>query len=183
MTEAGDAHCDDLASFTRLHGLGDYFVINVSSPNTPGLRDLQSTEALGRIIRTLRDWEGSPQKPLFVKVAPDLAEEDLVSLVQLAEKEQLAGLIATNTTLDHSVVPLSRDQTGGLSGLPVRARSMAVLKTIRQHTTLPVIACGGISDEVSAKERLEAGADLLQVYTAFIYQGAGLIAKIAASTN
>jgi dihydroorotate dehydrogenase len=183
VTDAGDAHRDYLVSFKRLHGLGDYFVINVSSPNTPGLRDLQSTEALGRIIRTLRDWEGSPQKPLFVKVAPDLAEEDLVSLVQLAEKEQLAGLIATNTTLDHSVVPLSRDQTGGLSGLPVRARSMAALKTIRQHTTLPVIACGGISDAESARERLDAGADLLQVYTAFIYQGAGLIAKIVASTN
>ena len=183
VTEAGNAHRDYLASFKRLHELGDYFVINVSSPNTPGLRDLQSTEALGRIIRTLRDWEGSPQKPLFVKVAPDLAEEDLVSLVQLAEKEQLAGLIATNTTLDHSAIPVSRDQTGGLSGLPVRARSMATLRTIRQHTTLPVIACGGISDEISARERLDAGANLLQVYTAFIYRGAGLIAKIVATTN
>jgi len=85
----------------------------------------------------------------------------------------------TTLFLDHFVVPLIRDQTGGLSGLPVRARSMATLRTIRQHTTLPVIACGGISDEVSARDRLEAGADLLQVYTAFIYQGPGLLGRLS----
>ena len=180
VTPAERAHEDYLASFKRLHGLGDYFVINVSSPNTPGLRDLQSTEALGRIIRTLRDWEGTSRRPLFVKVAPDLAEEDLVAIVQLAEAEQLAGLIATNTTLDHSAIPVGRDQTGGLSGFPVRFRSLTALKTIRQHTKLPVIACGGISDAESAKERLDAGADLLQIYTSFIYQGPGLLRTIAA---
>ena len=179
VTPAERAHEDYLASFKRLHGLGDYFVINVSSPNTPGLRDLQSTEALGRIIRTLRDWEGAPRRPLFVKVAPDLAEEDLVAIVQLAEVEQLAGLIATNTTLDHAAIPAGRDQTGGLSGLPVRSRSLAALETIRQYTKLPVIACGGISDAESAKERLVAGADLLQVYTAFIYQGPDLLRKLS----
>ena len=179
VTPAEKAHEDYLASFKRLHGLGDYFVINVSSPNTPGLRDLQSTEALGRIIRTLRDWEGAPRRPLFVKVAPDLAEEDLVAIVQLAETEQLAGLIATNTTLDHSAIPVGRDQTGGLSGDPVRSRSLTALHTIRSHTNLPVIACGGISDAESAKERLEAGADLLQVYTSFIYQGPVLLRKLA----
>lgn len=175
------AHEDYLASFKRLYGLGDYFVINVSSPNTPGLRDLQSTEALGRIIRTLRDWEGTARCPLFVKVAPDLAEEDLIAIVQLAEAEQLAGLIATNTTLDHSAIPHSQDQMGGLSGIPVRSRSLAALRTIRQRTKLPVIACGGISDADSSKERLNAGADLLQVYTAFIYKGPGLLRNLAAS--
>ncbi|MCE9587969.1 MAG: quinone-dependent dihydroorotate dehydrogenase [Verrucomicrobia bacterium] len=181
VTPAEQAHEDYLASFKRLHGLGDYFVINVSSPNTPGLRDLQSTEALGRIIRTLRDWEGTPRCPLFVKVAPDLAEEDLIAIVQLAETEQLAGLIATNTTLDHSGIPHSQDQTGGLSGVPVRIRSLAALRTIRQQTKIPVIACGGVSDAASAKERLDAGADLLQVYTAFIYQGPSLLRNLAAS--
>ncbi len=179
VTPAEKAHEDYLASFKRLHGLGDYFVINVSSPNTPGLRDLQSSEALGRIIRTLRDWEGACRRPLFVKVAPDLAEEDLVAIVQLAEAEQLAGLIATNTTLDHSAIPVGGDQTGGLSGFPVRSRSLAALKTIRQHTKRPVIACGGISDAGSAKERLDAGADLLQVYTSFIYQGPTLLRELA----
>ena len=179
VTPAEEAHLDYLASFRRLRGLEDYFVINVSSPNTPGLRDLQSTESLGNIIRTIRDWEGSASTPLFVKVAPDLAEQDLEAVVLLAEQEQLAGLIATNTTLDHSSIPADRNQTGGLSGLPLRSHSLTSLRTIRRHTKLPVIASGGISDEESAKERLEAGADLLQVYTSFIYQGPALLRKIA----
>ena len=179
LTPAEEAHADYLASFKRLHGLGDYFVINVSSPNTHGLRDLQSTEALGKIIRTLRDWEGTPHRPLFVKVAPDLAEEDLVAIVELAQSEQLAGLIATNTTLDHSAIPTGRDQQGGLSGVPVRPRSLNALQIIRKHSQLAVIACGGISDESSARERFEGGADLLQVYTAFIFQGPKLLSKLA----
>ena len=179
VTTAENAHHDYLLSYKRFHGLGDYVVINVSSPNTPGLRDLQSTEALGNIIRTLRDWEGSSKRPLFVKVAPDLAEEDLVAVAELALREGLAGLIATNTTLDHSAIPPEFDQTGGLSGLPVRARSMAALRAIRSHTSLPVIACGGIADASDARERLDAGADLLQVYTSFIYQGPGLLRKLA----
>ena len=182
VTPAGQAHLDYLASFKRLKGLEDYFVINVSSPNTPGLRDLQSTEALGRIIRTLRDWEGTAGKPLFVKLAPDLALDDLVEIVKLAEEEQLAGLIATNTTLDHSAIPDDQHQQGGLSGKPLRPRSLQALQIIRQHSKLPVIACGGISDETSARERLEAGADLLQLYTAFIYQGPALLRKLCRVT-
>jgi dihydroorotate dehydrogenase len=182
VTPAGQAHLDYLASFKRLKGLEDYFVINVSSPNTPGLRDLQSTEALGRIIRTLRDWEGTAGKPLFVKLAPDLALDDLVEIVKLAEEEQLAGLIATNTTLDHSAIPDDQHQQGGLSGKPLRPRSLQSLQIIRQHSKLPVIACGGISDETSARERLEAGADLLQLYTAFIYQGPALLRKLCRVT-
>lgn len=183
VTPAEEAPGDYLSSFKRLHDLGDYFVINVSSPNTPGLRDLQSAQALGRIIRTLRDWEGTPRRPLFVKVAPDLAEEDLIAIVQLAEAEQLAGLIATNTTLDHSCIPAGRDQTGGLSGAPLRGRSLSALQTIRKQTRLPVIACGGVNDAASARERLDAGADLLQVYTAFIYQGPALLRKLAEGTR
>jgi dihydroorotate dehydrogenase len=181
VTPAEKAHEDYLVSYKRFHALGDYVVINVSSPNTPGLRDLQSTEALGKIIRTLRDWEGSSRRPLFVKVAPDLAEEDLIAIVRLAESEQLSGLIATNTTLDHSSIPAPEDQTGGLSGEPVRARSLNALQVIRRHTKLPVIACGGIGDAASARERFDAGADLLQIYTSFIYQGPGLLRKLSAS--
>jgi len=179
VTSAEKAHEDYLASYKRLHGLGDYYVINVSSPNTPGLRDLHASEALGGIVRTLRDWEGTPHRPLFVKVSPDLAEEDLIEVVQLAEQEKLTGLIATNTTVDHSAMPKDRGQTGGLSGDPVRPRALTALRTIRRQTKLPVIACGGISDSVSAKERLDAGADLLQVYTAFIYQGPALLRRLA----
>ena len=181
VTPAEKAHEDYLVSYKRFHALGDYVVINVSSPNTPGLRDLQSTEALGKIIRTLRDWEGSSRRPLFVKVAPDLAEEDLVAIVRLAESEQLSGLIATNTTLDHSSLPAAEDQAGGLSGEPVRARSLNALQVIRGHTKLPVIACGGISDAASARERLDAGADLLQIYTSFIYQGPGVLRTLSAA--
>ncbi len=181
VTPAEKAHEDYLVSYKRFHALGDYVVINVSSPNTPGLRDLQSTEALGKIIRTLRDWEGESRRPLFVKVAPDLAEEDLVAIVRLAESEQLSGLIATNTTLDHSSIPAAEDQTGGLSGAPVRTRSLNALQVIRRHTKLPVIACGGIGDAASARERFNAGADLLQIYTSFIYQGPGVLRKLASA--
>jgi dihydroorotate dehydrogenase len=181
VTPADEAHNDYLLSYKRFHGLGDYVVINVSSPNTPGLRDLQSTEALSRIIRTLRDWEGSSTRPLFVKVAPDLAEEDLVAIVRVAEQEKLAGIIATNTTLDHSSIPVGQDQIGGLSGAPVRARSLGSLRTIRAHTNLPVIACGGIGNAESARERLDAGAELLQLYTSFIYQGPGVLRRIASA--
>lgn len=181
VTPAEKAHEDYLISYKRFHALGDYVVINVSSPNTPGLRDLQSTEALGKIIRTLRDWEGESRRPLFVKVAPDLAQEDLIAIVRLAESEQLSGLIATNTTLDHSSIPAAEDQAGGLSGEPVRARSLNALQVIRRHTKLPVIACGGISDAERAKERLDAGADLLQIYTSFIYQGPGVIRTLSAA--
>lgn len=175
VTPAEKAHEDYLVSYKRFQGLGDYVVINVSSPNTPGLRDLQSTEALGKIIRTLRDWEGSSKRPLFVKVAPDLAEEDLVAIAELAWREKLAGIIATNTTLDHSSIPPERNQAGGLSGAPLRSHSLAALRTIRSHTNLPVIASGGIGNADDAKERFAAGADLLQVYTAFIYKGPALL--------
>lgn len=171
ITPLEEAPQDYLASFRQLHGLGDYYVLNVSSPNTPGLRDLQAKEALATIVKTLRDWEGSPKAPLFIKVAPDLADEDLMSIVTLAEEEKLAGLIATNTTLDHSSIPSNRDQVGGLSGKPLQARSLDVLQKIRQQTALPVIACGGINDASSAQQRLAAGATLLQIYTSFVYEG------------
>lgn len=176
VTPAEQAAQDYLASYRQLRGLGDYYVINVSSPNTPGLRDLQAKEALRTIVKTLRDAEVS--QPLFVKVAPDLAEEDLISIVQLAEEEKLSGLIATNTTLDHQAIPSALDQTGGLSGAPLRVRSLQTLKIIRAHTQLPIIASGGISDAASASERLEAGASLLQIYTALIYEGPSILQKL-----
>lgn len=176
ITPTEEAAQDYLASYRQLQGLGDYYVINVSSPNTPGLRDLQAKEALKTIIKTLRDADIS--EPLFVKVAPDLAEEDLIDVVQLAEEEKLSGLIATNTTLDHQAIPSKLDQTGGLSGAPLRTRSLKALKIIRAQTQLPIIASGGITDTSSATERLAAGASLLQVYTGFIYQGPAILRKL-----
>jgi len=173
VTPTKEAAQDYLASYCQLRGLGDYYVINVSSPNTPGLRDLQAKEALAAIVKTLRDAEIT--EPLFVKVAPDLAEEDLIAIVQLAEEEKLSGLIATNTTLDHQAIPPALDQAGGLSGAPLRARSLHTLKIIRAYTQLPIIASGGITDAASASERLAAGASLLQIYTAFVYEGPSLL--------
>lgn len=183
ITPAEDAASDYLKSFQTLHGLGDYYVLNVSSPNTPGLRDLQAKEALSTIVKTLRDWEGASTQPLFIKVAPDLAEEDLIAIVQLAEEEKLSGLIATNTTLDHSSIAPACDQAGGLSGAPLRSRSLEALKTIRSHTQLPVIASGGINSKEAAAERFSAGAQLLQIYTSFIYQGPEIIRTLAFLKN
>lgn len=180
VTPLQEASKDYLLSFQELHGLGDYYVLNVSSPNTPGLRDLQGGKALAAIIKTIRDWEGSPSKPLFVKIAPDLAQEDLMAVIRLAEEEKLSGLIATNTTLDHTMLPKEKDHTGGLSGVPLRPRSLQTLQLIRAQTALPVIACGGIHDGVSAAERFAAGANLVQIYTSFIYQGPAVIRRIGA---
>jgi dihydroorotate dehydrogenase len=183
VTPIHEAAKDYLSSFQQLHELGDYYVLNVSSPNTPGLRDLQAKEALASIVKTVRDWEGSPQKPLFIKVAPDLAEEDLIAIVALAEEEKLSGLIATNTTLDHSILSKEKDQAGGMSGIPLGARSLHALHLIRKQTSLPVIACGGIHDEASAQERFQAGANLVQIYTSLIYHGPAVIRKICASLD
>lgn len=178
ITPVEEAANDYLTSYRELHGLGDYYVLNVSSPNTPGLRNLQAKEALATIIKTIRDWESTPLQPLFVKVAPDLAPEDLENIITLAEQEKISGLIATNTTLDHFPIPQNQDETGGLSGKPLQARSLQTLQQIRKQTSLPVIACGGIHDKETAEDRFKAGADLLQIYTSLIYQGPGVIRKL-----
>ena len=178
VTPLGEAAQDYLTSYRQLRGLGDYYVINVSSPNTPGLRDLQAKEALATIIKRIRDAEGEMTQPLFIKVSPDLAEEDLLAIVELAHEERLAGLIATNTTLDHQKIPFTRDQQGGLSGAPLQPRALQTLKRIRAQTQLPIIASGGINSPAVASERLAAGASLLQIYTAFIYQGPTILRSL-----
>lgn len=181
VTPLGEAPGDYAFSFRHLLPFGDYFVINVSSPNTPGLRQLQDRESLAAIIRTLKAIDAS--KPLLVKIAPDLSGDAVREMAELAESEKLDGLIATNTTLDHSAVPSGRDQAGGLSGSPLRAASTHVLKLLREHTALPIIASGGVMSADSAREKLEAGASLVQIYTGFIYRGPGLIREIAGIWN
>jgi dihydroorotate dehydrogenase len=177
VTALEDAPADYAASFRQLLPFGDYFVINVSSPNTPGLRQLQDRDSLAAIVRTLQSIDDS--KPLLVKIAPDLSDDAVKDMASLAEAEKLDGLIATNTTLDHSSVPAARDQTGGLSGSPLRSRSTEVLRILRAHTALPIIASGGVMNAESAREKLDAGASLVQIYTGFIYRGPGLIRDIA----
>ena len=181
VTPLEDAAADYAASFRQLLPFGDYFVINVSSPNTPGLRQLQDRESLAVIIRTLKEIDSS--KPLLVKIAPDLADDAVKEMASLAEAEKLDGLIATNTTLDHSSVPAAQDQTGGLSGSPLRSRSTEVLRILRAHTSLPIIASGGVMSAESAREKLAAGASLVQIYTGFIYRGPDLIREISGIWN
>ena len=178
LTPNEQAASDYATSYKLLLPFGDYFVINVSSPNTPNLRALQDRDSLAEIIRTLKRINNI--KPLLVKIAPDLTDEAVRDIAALAESERLAGLIATNTTLDHSSVPKDSDQQGGLSGTPLRERSTEVLRILRSATDLPIIASGGIMDAASAHDKLEAGANLVQLYTGFVYHGPELIRDIVA---
>jgi dihydroorotate dehydrogenase len=176
VTPLEEAPSDYLHSFRALLPFGDYFVVNVSSPNTPGLRELQDKDALTGIVRTLRDLDAT--KPLFVKIAPDLNDVQLDAILELTAAENLSGLIATNTTLDHSALAGRPDETGGLSGAPLRARAGEVTRRLCAGTDRPVIASGGIMDGAAARERLAAGAALVQIYTGFVYRGPALIREI-----
>ncbi len=177
QTPLAEATSDYLLSFERLRNFGDYCVLNISSPNTPGLRSLQDGTALDELLGTIqrRNADGTP---LLVKIAPDLEWEPIEEIIALAEEHRLAGIIATNTTVDHSSLPSHRKQQGGLSGDPLRARSTQIVRFIADRTALPVIAVGGISDVDSALEKFDNGAALIQLYTGFIYQGPGLIRDI-----
>lgn len=170
---------DYLASLKALKPFGDYFVINVSSPNTPGLRELQAVNSLRQIVAALRPE--IPDKPLLVKIAPDLIDEQVLEIAEMAEAEGLSGLIATNTTLDHSSIPQGRDQQGGLSGAPLTENSTRVLKLLKSRTNLPIIGSGGVMTAEDGSAKLKAGADLVQIYTGFIYRGPGLISDISAA--
>jgi dihydroorotate dehydrogenase len=174
-----EAAADYLQSFQRLQGLGDYFVLNVSSPNTPGLRKLQEKAAIGELFAAVQQQNRG--KPLLVKIAPDLTLEQLDDILELAEQHQLAGVIATNTTTDQRAIPENKRQQGGLSGKPLRTRSLEILRQIKRHCSLPVISVGGIMSKEDAEERFDAGAELVQIYTGFVYRGPRLVREIAAA--
>ncbi len=180
VTPIEAATSDYLRSFERLFTLGDYFVLNVSSPNTPGLRSLQGKEELDELLGAVQKANRARpvQKPLLLKIAPDLEFAQIEEILELVTRHRLSGLIATNTTLDHSPLPPGQDQAGGLSGRPLRERSTAILRFITERTSLPVIAVGGIFSADDALEKLDAGAALIQLYTGFIYRGPALIAEI-----
>jgi dihydroorotate dehydrogenase len=173
-----EAAADYRYSFQRLHPFADYIALNVSSPNTPGLRSLQTRESLSSLLRAIREENQGVQKPIVVKIAPDLGPNELEKIIETCEENQVAGIIATNTTLDHSAIHPNKDQEGGLSGPPLRERSTEVVRAIAARSTIPVIASGGIFDAESAREKLEAGAQLLQLYTGYIYRGPGLLREI-----
>ena len=177
QTPLDEASADYLYSFRALRSFGDYFVINVSSPNTPGLRELQETHRLSNIVHTLRSED--PHARLLIKIAPDLRDGQALEIARLAADEKLAGLVATNTTLDHAALPSHQDQQGGLSGAPLRERATQLLQMLSSQSSLPLIASGGVMDAASAKEKFDAGARLVQIYTGLVYRGPQLIREIA----
>ena len=176
VTPLEEATADYLYSFSRLREVGDYFVLNVSSPNTPGLRKLQDRGALGELFGAVQA-ANETRKPVLVKIAPDLTWEAVDDVLALVEEHVIAGVIATNTTVDHSSVPLNRRETGGLSGRPVRERSTEIIRYITSHSKVPVIGVGGIFSAEDAQEKFDAGAVLVQLYTGFIYEGPALVSR------
>ncbi len=188
VTPLENAVADYLASFHQLKDLGDYFVVNVSSPNTPGLRSLQSVEQLHPILTALQA-ANQGQKPLLVKIAPDLDWEAIAAVTQLAQDCHLSGIIATNTTIRrdglHTTIIAATGQSvtqeaGGISGNPLRDRSTDVIRFIykQTHGTLPIIGVGGIFTADDAWEKITAGASLIQTYTGWIYEGPWMVRRI-----
>lgn len=176
-TALKDAPADYVHSYRKLHPFADYFAVNVSSPNTPGLRSLQSVEMLEPLLSAIQD-ENAGTLPVLVKIAPDLEFNEIDAIARLAERLGLAGLIATNTTLDHSALDGEHDEQGGLSGSPLRDRSTDILRHLHNITPLPVIGSGGVMDADAAREKFDAGASLVQLYTGFIYRGPTLTREI-----
>jgi dihydroorotate dehydrogenase len=177
-TPLEQAKDDYLYSFRLLRDFADYITLNVSSPNTPGLRELQEPERLSELLHAIGKEAGAAPKPVVVKISPDLSAAELKAILAVCEENGVAGIIATNTTLDHSSIPLQLDQGGGLSGAPLREKSTALVREIAAQSTIPVIASGGICDAESAREKFQAGAQLIQLYTGFVYRGPGLLREI-----
>ncbi len=178
LEQAVDDYC---SSFKVLRDLGDYFVVNVSSPNTPGLRQLQAAEQLSPILAGLQALN-IQQRPLLLKIAPDLSEADIAAIVEVALEQKLAGIIATNTTIDRSNLKTHRlsatgnlvtEEAGGLSGAPLRQRSTEVIRFIHRETQgrLPIVGVGGVASAADAWEKITAGASLVQLYSGWVYQG------------
>ena len=199
VTPNEDAWKDYEICFNELFDYVDYFVVNVSSPNTPGLRELQEKDSLHKILSHLQTLRAERlklkpdehiQKPILLKIAPDLTQSQLDDVIDLAREIQLDGLVASNTTIsrdglltDASIV--TAIGAGGLSGLPVKQRSTEIVEYIAQKLKgeVPVMASGGIFTAADAEEKLKAGANLLQVWTGFIYEGPSIAKKICNNLN
>jgi dihydroorotate dehydrogenase len=173
--------------FNALHDYVDYFVVNVSSPNTPGLRELQEKEPLKKILTHLQTLNKNfaRQKPILLKIAPDLTQTQIDDVIDLAQEINLDGLVAANTTIDRTQLVTANSTletigAGGLSGLPLKDRATEMVKYISQKTNgkIPIIASGGIFTGADAQEKLDAGACLVQVWTGFVYEGPAIVKKI-----
>lgn len=182
-TPNDEAVNDYLICFDALFDHVDYFVVNVSSPNTPNLRELQDKEPLMLLLQTLQDRnkERVSPKPILLKIAPDLTDSQLLDIIDIISKTGIAGVIATNTTISREgLVSKHRNETGGLSGKPLRARSTEVIRFLSEESknAFPIIGVGGIHSAEDAIEKLRAGASLVQLYTGFIYEGPALVKEI-----
>jgi dihydroorotate dehydrogenase len=186
VTPNKEAVNDYIKCFDRLYNLVDYFVVNVSSPNTPGLRELQEKKPLMELLDTLQKRNikmGSP-KPVLLKIAPDLENSQLDDIVEIVQESGIAGVIATNTTISRQYLTSDDDlknEAGGLSGKPLADRSTQVIRYIanKSNRSFPIIGVGGIHSADDAIYKLQAGASLVQLYTGFIYEGPGLIGEIS----
>ncbi|WP_298707319.1 quinone-dependent dihydroorotate dehydrogenase [Chitinophaga sp.] len=187
LTPNEEAVSDYEKCFHALFDVVDYFVVNVSSPNTPGLRALQEKEPLKQLLHHLQmlNNQKSKPKPILLKIAPDLTSEQLDDIIEIVRETELAGLVATNTTISREGLQTPQSELdqigmGGLSGRPVRERATEVIRYISQKSggSIPIIAVGGIFTAADAQEKLDAGASLVQVYTGFIYEGPTIVKKI-----
>ncbi len=187
ITENDDAVYDYLKAFNDLYPYVDYFVVNVSSPNTPGLRDLQEKEPLKYILKVLERDNGrkSKPKPILLKIAPDLTNEQLDDVIEIVKETRTAGVIATNTTISREGLVSDREEVmamgaGGLSGKPLTNRSTEVIRYLseKSNKAFPIIGVGGIYTAQDAIEKLNAGASLVQVYSGFVYEGPSIVREI-----
>jgi dihydroorotate dehydrogenase len=187
LTPNEDAFSDYALCFEGLFDYVDYFVVNVSSPNTPNLRELQDKEPLTRILTGLMALNKKKDlpKPILLKIAPDLSDEQLLDIIEIVKDSGIDGVIATNTTVSRSDLKASKEQlesigAGGLSGKPLAKRSTDVIRFLNKNSngSFPIIGVGGIHSPEDALEKLKAGAKLVQLYTGFIYEGPGLIKRI-----
>jgi dihydroorotate dehydrogenase len=183
LTPNEEATSDYEICFDALYDYVDYFVVNVSSPNTPNLRALQDKEPLTQLLQTLqnKNLAKAKQKPILLKIAPDLTDEQLLDIIDIVKETKIAGVIATNTTISREGLQSeNKTETGGLSGKPLTKRSTEVIRFLSQKSNkaFPVIGVGGIHSAEDAIEKLEAGACLVQLYTGFIYEGPALVKAI-----
>jgi dihydroorotate dehydrogenase len=183
LTPNEEAVSDYVQCFEALFPHVDYFVVNVSSPNTPNLRALQDKEPLTHLLQTLKDLNHSKSKPkpILLKIAPDLTEEQLVDIIDIVTSVKIDGVIATNTTLSREGLQSeNKSEMGGLSGKPVTKKSTEVIRFLHEKSknAFPIIGVGGIHSPEDAIEKLEAGASLVQLYTGFVYEGPGVVKRI-----
>src|SRR5690625_26272 len=174
---------DYIFSFEKLFNVVDYFVVNVSSPNTPNLRELQDKEPLTSLLKALQELNGQKDqpKPILLKIAPDLTDDQLLDIIDIVQTTSIAGVIATNTTISREgLTSKNKNEAGGLSGKPLTKRSTEVIRFLseKSNQSFPIIGVGGIHSPEDALEKLRAGASLLQLFTGFIYEGPKLIKEI-----